>query len=125
MIIFCGIGDFAAARTRLLSQDWELTSDASTAPLIMPLIACCVAHSGNNELAAQILGNAFYSKYYHPTLIAEWGTLKRLQADLEAKLGADGYMTVLKQGEQRDTIALIQESAVLLEITGEDDKKND
>jgi hypothetical protein len=118
MIIGCGTGDYIAMKKRFLEQEWVIFRDTSRAPLIMPFVACLIAHFGEIILAAELLGGAYASNYYYPIpTLNDWSVQKQLRAKLETELGAENYQAALKRGEIRDAQELMSAAREVISNT--------
>jgi predicted ATPase/DNA-binding CsgD family transcriptional regulator len=100
----CGLGDYQTARSanrRAFQFSRRLNAPGR---YLWHLPAACVilAHEGDTERAAELLGLAFNHPASAPTWMEKWPLLIRLRDQLEAELGADAYQDAWVRGKTLD-----------------------
>ncbi|MBC7813751.1 MAG: tetratricopeptide repeat protein [Burkholderiales bacterium] len=100
----CGLHDYETARIanlRALQYAHRLNAPGR---YFWHLPATCIllAHEGNTERAAEILGFVFTHPASAPAWMEQWGLLTRLRSDLETALGTAEYQAAWKRGETLD-----------------------
>jgi predicted ATPase/DNA-binding CsgD family transcriptional regulator len=112
----CGLGDYETARSA--NQRAFQFSRRLNAPgrYLWHLPAACVilAHEGDTERAAELLGLAFTHPASAPAWMQKWPLLTRLRDQLEAELGAAAYQAAWDRGTSLDLETVVTE--LLLEF---------
>jgi hypothetical protein len=101
-IAACGRGDYLSAREHnqeALKMPW-LTKALMT--WYMPVSSVILAHEGEKERAAEIVGLVLTHPLSPSGWIEKWPLFSHLRADLELELGSEAYQAAWERGMALD-----------------------
>ena len=106
-----GLGDYQQARQHLRS--WlglRMPANQPTTILLgLPFAAVLLAHDGDLEHAAEVLGLSFQHPASAVGWLQKWLLLTRLRTRLEIELGSEVFSAAWKRGKTLDLVAVIEE----------------
>lgn len=109
--VACGQGDYNTATTQnRLGLDHASTFNSPAWKILyLPTSAATFADRGKTERAVELLALAFTHPKSATGWLEQWPLITRLQADLKAKLGDDGYNAAWERGKLLDLEKVVQE----------------
>ncbi|MEO8396276.1 MAG: hypothetical protein ABI700_25010, partial [Chloroflexota bacterium] len=129
MIAACGLRDFQILRPYLeiAAKFAPFDLEHFSGPLVMPCRLIQLTELGEYARAAELLHSYLeyipsYADLPFPTQWARgWGVIKRLSAELEAKLGSEAYQAAQVRGDKLPVSELMHELRIFLDdLLGED-----
>jgi predicted ATPase/DNA-binding CsgD family transcriptional regulator len=94
----CGLGRFNALRAHYPSLVWERRDDPAAGTVCLSLEAAVLAHEGEHNRAAALLGLAFNQPPEVTGWLRRWPLIARLRQHLRDELGEDNFHAAWERG---------------------------